>query len=179
MIKACGAANRTRLEPHKIMINNISSCGGHATDIASLRQNRTTKTQDATNTGKTGGDHRNNPQIPPGLGRAAERIASKMFARADADGSGTVTQEELSAVHSRQARALASSDLFQSSTTPEGAADTTTQAGVTEAQLKDALTTFFYAKVGATYTPSITPSTVQPDVASDKSASGSVLQAMA
>jgi hypothetical protein len=35
----------------------------------------------------------------------------------------------------------------------ETTTETSTQVGITEAQLKEALTKFFYAKVGVTYTP--------------------------
>ena len=35
------------------------------------------------------------------------------------------------------------------------------RTGITEAQLKEALTKFFYAKVGVTYTPPVPPSTEQ------------------
>lgn len=105
------------------MINNITSTRVHAADIAALGQNRAKKAEPAQDTtvetGKTPKPaHPAHPKghIPPGLARAAENIASKIFSRADADASGTVTQEELSAVHSRHARALASSDLFQGPT---------------------------------------------------------------
>jgi hypothetical protein len=185
------------------MINNIASSGVHAADLATLRPNRAKKTEPAQNaaveTGKTQKPaHPAHPHghIPPGLARAAERIASKIFARADADANGTVTQQELSALHSKHARTLASSDLFQTTTpqttsteTPtdattepapvttiettaettgatsepatdpatETATETPTQIGVTEAQLKEALTKFFYAKVGVTYTTPTSP----------------------
>jgi hypothetical protein len=182
----------------KAMINNIVSTGVHAVDIAALRQNRAKKTEPAQDTSvetaKTQKPaHPAHPRghIPPGLARAAENIASKIFARADADANGTVTLQELSAVHSKHARILASSDLFQTATveTPADAATTTTieaaadtagatsdtatstitetttetpgQVGVTEAQLKEALTKFFYAKVGAAYTSPAPPTTEQ------------------
>jgi len=177
----------------ELMINNIASSGVHTADIA-LRQNRAKKTepaQDATvQAGKTRKSHPTHPHghVPSGLARAAEKIASKIFSRADADASGTVTQQELSAVHSRHAQTLASSDLFKTTTettnetTPEtgtettGAmsdaatnpaettTDTSAQHGVTEAQLKEALTKFFYAKVGITYAPPAPPSSEQPDL---------------
>lgn len=189
----------------KLMINSIVSSGVHAADVAALRQNRAKKTepgQDTTvQTGKTEKSaHPAHPHghVPPGLARAAERIASKIFSRADADASGTITQQELSAVHSRHARVLASSDLFKTTTqttsneppvsqsppdtsntitTETGidtsdtetnpAFETTTetppQPGITEAQLKEALTKFFYAKVGVTYASPAPPSTGQPE----------------
>jgi hypothetical protein len=166
------------------MISHIASTYGQAANIAALRQNRVQKTesaQDATveTVSKQKAAHPAHPHghIPPGLARAAEKIASKIFARADADDNGLVTRQELSAVHSRHARTLASSDLFQTTTTQtpseaatattdtptdtttESTTETPTQVGITEAQLKEALTKFFYAKVGATYTP---PTTEQP-----------------
>jgi hypothetical protein len=122
----------------KAMINNIRSTGVHAANIAASGQHRAKKAEPAQDTtvetGKTPKPaHPAHPKghIPPGLARAAENIASKIFSRADADASGTVTQEELSAVHSRHARTLASSDLFQglaevaASTTVEISADPT------------------------------------------------------
>jgi hypothetical protein len=170
------------------MINNAASSGVHLANIAALRQNRAKKTEPsqdpAVETAKTQrAAHPAHPHghIPPGLARAAEKIASKIFARADADASGTVTQQELSAVHSRHARTLASSDLFKGTTTqtPTDSAPATTietegetteapietpaQVGITETQLKEALTKFFHAKVGATYTPPPPPTTEQPD----------------
>jgi hypothetical protein len=102
------------------MITHITSTGVHTADVAALGQNRAKKAETAQNTTIETGKmpksaHPAHPKghIPPGLARAAEKIASKIFSRADADASGTVTQEELSAVHSRHARTLASSDLFQ------------------------------------------------------------------
>ena len=179
------------------MISNIGSSGVHTTGITALRQNRAKKTEPAqgttVETGKTQKPvHPAHPHghIPPGLARAAEKIASKIFARADADANGIVTQQELSAVHSKHARTLASSDLFQTTTetpadaiaetatattetaatseTPTGTtAETTTETptpvGITEAQLKEALTKFFYAKVGVIYRPPAPPLTEQPD----------------
>ena len=178
------------------MIHNVASSGVHAADITALRQHRVKKTesvQDATiesgKTRKPSYPAHPHGHIPPGLARAAEKIASKIFARADADGNGTVTQQELSAVHSRHARTLASSDLFQTNstetptdattetavdttsatsdaatdTTPEATTETSTQVGITEAQLKEALTKFFYAKVGVIYTPPAPPTSEQSD----------------
>ena len=90
------------------MINSIASTGVHAADIAALSQNRAKKAEPAQDTTVETAQapkpaHPAHPKghIPPGLARAAENIASKIFSRADADASGTVTQEELSAVHSR------------------------------------------------------------------------------
>jgi hypothetical protein len=194
------------------MITNIASTGVPPADIAALRQNRAKKTEPAQDTtvetGKTQKPaHPAHPKghIPPGLERAAENIAAKIFARADVDGSGSVTKEELSAIHSRHARTLAASDLFQSAAdaatsapvetpadseaitdtgidtvtetdstatdTTDAVADSTTdtaigaatdttepttqastQIGLTEAQLKEALVKSFYAKVGVTWT---------------------------
>jgi hypothetical protein len=104
------------------MINNVTSNAVRAADIATLSQNRAKKTEPAqdttvetSNTSKPAHPVHPKGHIPPGLARAADNIASKIFSRADADASGTVTQEELSAVHSKHARVLASSDLFQAS----------------------------------------------------------------
>ena len=181
------------------MINNIALSGVHTADIAALRQNRAKKTEPAQDTTVETGEtqkpaHPAQPQghIPPGLARAAEKIASKIFSRADVDGDGIVTQQELSAVHSIHARTLASSDLFQTATTetptdaatattseiaadPTGATsdtatdtttetttETPTQVGITEVQLKEALTKFFYTKVGVAYTSPAPPTTAQP-----------------
>ncbi len=190
--------NRARI-PRRAMINNIAASGVHAADIAALRKARARKTESAQDTGKTQKPpHRAHPHghIPPGFARAAEKIAAKIFARADADGNGTVTQQELSAVHSRHARSLASSDLFseqttetpenssseptptattesgteaievteassETETTAENSTETSTPAGVTESQLKEALTRFFYSKVGVIYTPP-SPTTAEP-----------------
>src|SRR6185369_11694236 len=98
------------------MINSISSCGAHASDIAALRQNRAAKAPNSEGTTSASSPPHHNGHTPPGLARAAERIASKIFERADADRSGTVTQEELSTVHSRHAKTLLSGDLFGAST---------------------------------------------------------------
>lgn len=183
------------------MSNTIASTRDRAADIAALRESRAKKTEPVTDAAVETGESQKsahpaqpNGHVPPGLARAAEKIASKIFARADADASGTVTLQELSAVHSMHARTIASSDLFQITpvetpiaVTPAatteiaadptaGAADTATdatdvtaetapetpiQAGVTEAQLKEALTKFFYAKVGVTYATAAQP-TVKP-----------------
>ena len=182
------------------MIHQIASSGVHAADIGAFRKNRAKKTETAQDTvvetakaQKPAHPVRPHGHIPPGLARASEKIASRIFARADADGNGTVTRNELSAVHSKHARTLASSDLFQATVTEKPAditaetalpgtasepptdettgttAETTTQApaegGVTEAQLKEALTKFFYAKIGITYTPPSRPITEQPNPA--------------
>ena len=177
------------------MLNSIDSSGVHAANIQNLRQNRAKKTEAAPqeNTATTEKPaHPAHPhgKVPPGLARAAEKIAAKIFERADADSSGTVTQEELSAVHSKHAQTLAASDLFKSTpletptdiestdstttteTTTEATTETTTETptetetpspvGVTADQLKEALTRYFYAKVGATYTPSTPPATEPP-----------------
>jgi len=163
------------------MINSISSCGTRAANIASLRQNRSAKGANAevtTSAAASPAHHRSH--IPPGLARAAERIASNSFKRSDTNVSGTVTKEELSAIHSRHAKAIISSDLFGAGTSaPEGTADTPTQGGLTEAQLKDALTKFFYAKVGVTYPPATTPAPQQTDPTPDESTSSGGVQAMA
>ena len=187
--------------PTKAMINTIASTRDRAADIAALRENRAKKTEPAKDTTVETGEtpkpsHPAHPHghVPPGLQRAAENIASKIFARADADASGTVTLQELSAVHSIHARTLASSDLFQTApaetpvavvtaTTNEIAVDATAvttdtatdatdvtvettpetpvQVGITEAQLKEALTKSFYAKVGVTYASPAQP-TIEP-----------------
>lgn len=124
----------------KDMINSIASNGSRAADIAALWQNRAKKAEPAQDTtvetGKTSNPaHPAHPQghIPPGLARAAENIAAKIFSRADTDASGTVTQEELSAVHSRHARTLASSDLFQGLTEVATSPTVEVPAGATEA----------------------------------------------
>jgi hypothetical protein len=174
------------------MIDNVAASGVHAANLSALRQNRAKKTApapDAVETAKAQKPaHPAHPHghIPPGLARAADKIASKIFSRADTDASGTVTQQELSAVHSKHARNLAASDLFQAAQPPADSstetntttnvetgatsdtpAETTTEtpapAGVTEAQLKEALTKFFYAKVGITYAPPAPPATEAPD----------------
>ena len=69
------------------MITNIASTGVHAADIATLRQNRARKTEPAQDTTVETGTtqkpaHPAHPHghIPPGLARAAEKIASKIFA---------------------------------------------------------------------------------------------------
>jgi hypothetical protein len=174
------------------MIDRIGFKGVHAEPKAALRQQRAQETERAqessAKTGKVPGHSAHSQgQVPPGLARAAEKIASKIFARADTDANGTVTREELSSVHSRHARILASSDLFEApaagiasdgttDSTAEGAggktelaAGSTTEttpapaaSAVSEAQLKEALTKFFYAKVGVTYTPPPT-SSQQPE----------------
>jgi hypothetical protein len=176
------------------MINNVASTRLSAQDIADLRESRAKKTEPAKDTAVETGEaqkpsHPAQPHghVPPGLQRAAEKIASKIFARADADASGTVTLQELSLVHSKHARTLAASELFQT-TTVEAAADSATaatietgtdatagttepaaevpaettpetpiQAGITEAQLKEALTKSFYAKVGVIYAAPVQP----------------------
>jgi hypothetical protein len=105
------------------MINHTTTIGVRAADIAALSQNRSKKAEPAPDTTVQTGQtskpaHPSHPKghIPPGLARAAESIASRIFSRADADASGTVTQEELSAVHSKHARILAVSDLFPAPT---------------------------------------------------------------
>jgi hypothetical protein len=180
------------------MINTVASTRVNAADIAALRENRAKKTEPAKDTtGNTGetqkASHPAHPNghVPPGLQRAAEKIASKIFERADANASGTVTLEELSSVHSVHARRLASSDLFQAATietppaiataatselagdptadatetatdaTVETTPETPIQSGVTEAQFKEALTKSFYAKIGVTYA-SPPPPTIEP-----------------
>ena len=172
------------------MINSITSSGPRAANIV-LGQNCAKKAEPAqvasvetTGTGKPAQAANRRGHVPPGLARAAENIAAKIFSRADADGNGMVTQEELGAVHSRHARMLAASDVFQAPTelattsaveTPSESTDpvvegagvesvatqpaTTapTQPGVTEAQLKAALAKYFYAKVGVAWTPPAPP----------------------
>ena len=186
------------------MISNIRPNGGQAVDFAAVRQSRAKKTDAAPensveNAKADKPEHRAHPHghVPPGLARAAEKIASKIFSRADADGSGTVTQEELSAVHSKHARMLSSSDLFSKTSTEapgsettgtetnvgtetvdsttgvttdgsgeagESGTETPTEVGVTQEQLKETLTKFFYAKVGVTYAPPAppAPTTTEP-----------------
>jgi hypothetical protein len=211
------------------MINHIASHRDHAADVAAMREMRSKKTESAHAAASetleaSTTDRPAHPEghVPPGLERAAENIASKIFARADADASGTVTLEELGVLHSRHARTLASSDLFQKATVESPAdvgtdttnetaasagagdtgtaADTTTEippgppieVGVTEAQLTDALTKSFYARVGVIYssptrpaaelTPeppadSATPSVV--DLVTDESGSTRTFRAVA
>jgi len=148
------------------MINSISSGGVHAADFQKSRETRAKNESAVAEKSHPAHPH---GKVPPGLARAAERISAKIFSRADADANGTVTEEELGAIHSKHARTLASSDLFQSTpteppteteptdstTTPEPATETETASasGITPDQLKEALTRYFYAKVGAVYTP--------------------------
>jgi hypothetical protein len=184
-----------RSETHQAMINSIGSPRSHLAEFGALQNQRTKRAVPAEETTAEPVEspkaaHPTHPQghIPPGLARAAEKIASKVFARADADESGTVTLQELSALHSKHARTLASSELFRSSTagTPpnvvsvpplepeaditEAPSDTgaevpvdsvptnSPEIGLTEAQVKEALTQFFYAKVGITYRSPAEPS---------------------
>jgi hypothetical protein len=149
------------------MINNIASCGVHAAEVTALRQNRSKKTAASEDT--TVPTAETPKHVPPGLARAAEKIGAKLFARADADGNGSVTQEELSAVHSKHAQTLAASDLFQSTTTETASADTAesaeptaTATGVTAEQLTEALKKNFYAKVGVIYETPTAPATEEP-----------------
>jgi len=160
------------------MINSIALNGFPSANIAAVRQNRPKQTdpaQDASprtdKTQKPAHPPQPHGHIPPGLARAAEKIASKIFSRADANADGTVTQQELSALHSRHARALASSDLFQTTTAEKSSdnaspitnttsdaisgstTETPTGTGVSESQLKEALTELFSARIGVTYTP--------------------------
>ncbi len=185
------------------MINHTTSIGVRAADIAALSQNRSKKAEPAPDTTvETGPTSKSAHPVharghtPPGLARAADNIASKIFSRADADASGTVTQQELSAVHSKHARILAASDLFSPpadavtssaddltaastaiSTETSAKAETDpltdpallptvapTPAGVTKDQLQVALAKFFYAKVGSTWTPPVTPAAEEPAV---------------
>jgi hypothetical protein len=147
------------------MINNIASCGVHAADVAALRQNRAKKSPAAEETTLSGKP----THVPPGLAKAAEKIAAKTFERADADGNGSVTQEELSAVHSKHAQTLAASDLFQSTTTETASTEgeespetTTTASGISAEQFTEALKKYFYAKVGVIYETRVAPATEQP-----------------
>jgi hypothetical protein len=149
------------------MINNIASCGVHAAEVAALRQNRSKKTAASEDT--TVPTAEKPKHVPPGLARAAEKIGAKMFARADADGNGSVTQEELSAVHSKHAQTLAASDLFQATTTEtastetdENVEPTAAVTGVTSEQLTEALKKYLYAKVGVIYETPTPPATEQP-----------------
>ena len=177
--------NRTRVARKQFsMINNIASCGVHAADIAAIRQNCSKKAS-ATEETTT----REKPKhVPPGLARAAEKIAAKTFARADADGNGSVTQEELSAIHSKHAQTLAASELFQSTTTTTETASTesevapettTTTSGISVEQFTEALKKYFYAKVGVTYETPAPPTTEQPAPDTSKEVAPEPLSAVA
>ena len=146
------------------MINHITSNGTRAADIVALGQNRAKKAEPAQDTtvetSKTSKPaHPTHPKghIPPGLARAAENIASKIFSRADADASGTVTQEELSAVHSKHARVLAASDLFQVSTEVPTSTPVETPADSTETATDAVVDATSDTEIDATETPTNTP----------------------
>jgi hypothetical protein len=140
------------------MINSIGSCGVHAADIAALRRNSGKKaaaTQGGSvETDATGasGAHKHQHR-PPGLARAAENAASKIFNSADADGSGGISQEELTSALSKHADRINADDLFK-------ALDSDGDGSVSKTELQDALKKFFYSKVGVTYQP-------QPPVTTD------------
>ena len=146
------------------MINHITSNGVRAADIAALTQNRAKKAEPAQDTAveavKTAKPaHPVHPKghTPPGLARAAENIASKIFSRADADDSGTVTQEELSAVHSKHARVLASSDLFQAATEVAPSTPVEIPAESTEVATGSATDSAGDKVTGSTETPANAP----------------------
>ena len=144
------------------MINSVGSCGDRAEQVAAYRQNRAKQTdagQDSSGSAVTqhGRAHQHQHR-PPGLARAAENIANKIFASADADGSGGISNEELSSALSKRADRINSGDLFT-------ALDTDSSGSVSQTELQDALKKYFYSKVGVAYQPPAppTPPATEPD----------------
>jgi hypothetical protein len=80
-----------------------------------------------------------------------------MFARADADASGTVTQEELSALHSKHARVLAASELFQAATEVAPSAPVDASAESTEPATNATVDAANATLTEATETPAVEP----------------------
>lgn len=144
------------------MINSVGSCADRAEQIAAFRQNRAKQIDAGQDTSSSAvaqhGHAHQNQHRPPGLARAAENIANKIFASADADGSSGISKEELSSALSKRADRINSDDLFT-------ALDTDTDGSVSQTELQDALKKFFYSKVGVTYQPPAppTPPATEPD----------------
>ena len=138
------------------MINSVGSCGDRAEQVAALRQNRAKQTDAGQeSSGSAVAQHgraHQHQHRPPGLARAAENIANKIFASADADGTGGISKDELSSALSKRADRINSDDLFS-------ALDANTDGSVSQTELQDALKKYFYSKVGVTYQPPAPPTT--------------------
>jgi hypothetical protein len=135
------------------MINNIASRGVHAADIALSRRHCDKKadtTQPATDGTEAAAPKHKHDHRPPGLARAAENIGSKLFKDADADSSGGISKEELSAAISKHESRISADDLFKE-------LDTDTDGSVGQTELTDALKKYFYAKVDVAYQPVVPP----------------------
>src|SRR5262245_51618277 len=98
------------------MINHLAPRGVHAADIALTRRScgkKADTTAPATNGTETVAPKHKHEHRPPGLARAAENIGSKIFKNADADSSGGISQEELTAAISKHQGRINSEDLFK------------------------------------------------------------------
>lgn len=153
------------------MIDSVGSCGDRAEQVAAFRQNRAKQTDaEQDSSGSAAAQHgraHQHQHRPPGLARAAENIANKIFASADSDDSGGISKEELSSALSKRADRINSDDIFT-------ALDTNTDGSVSQAELQDALKKYFYSKVGVTYQPPAppTPPATEPDPATPSAGSG-------